>query len=61
MSTPQTIRVGKVRLAYVDDQMPGISRAKAGTGWAYHDAHGNRITDRDEIDRLHRHRRHPGG
>ena len=54
MSTPQTIRVGKVRLAYVDDQMPGISRAKAGTGWAYHDAHGKRIADRDEIDRLNR-------
>lgn len=54
MSAPQTIRAGKVRLAYVDDSMPGISRSKAGKGWAYKDAHGNRITDRDEIDRLNR-------
>ena len=54
MSATQTIRAGKVRLAYVDDQMPGISRSKAGKGWAYTDAHGKRITDREEIDRLNR-------
>ena len=56
MTTPQTIRAGNVRLAYVDDQMPGISRAKAGAkaanAWAYRDAHGKRIADRAEIDRL---------
>jgi len=40
------------RLVYVDDDLPGITRRKAGRGWAYHDAHGARITDRDEIDRL---------
>jgi DNA topoisomerase-1 len=39
-------------LAYVDDQGPGITRKKAGHGWAYFDAQGKRITDRDEIDRL---------
>ena len=56
MSAQQTIRVGSVRLAYVDDRMPGCSRAsagpKAGGGWAYRDAQGKRITDRSEIDRL---------
>jgi len=39
-------------LEYVDDQGPGITRKKAGHGWAYFDPTGNRITDRDEIDRL---------
>jgi len=42
------------KLIYVDDDMPGISRRKAGRGWAYYDAKGERITDRDEIDRLNR-------
>lgn len=32
--------------------MPGISRRKAGRGWAYFDTDGARITDREEIDRL---------
>jgi DNA topoisomerase-1 len=40
------------KLTYVDDDLPGITRRKAGHGWAYRDAHGDRITDRDEIDRL---------
>lgn len=40
------------KLTYVDDDLPGITRRKAGRGWAYYDAHGTRITDRDEIDRL---------
>jgi len=39
-------------LCYVDDSLPGISRRKAGHGWAYLDAKGKRITDRAEIDRL---------
>jgi DNA topoisomerase-1 len=39
-------------LEYVDDQAPGITRKKAGRGWAYFDPEGKRITDRDEIDRL---------
>src|SRR5690606_30285762 len=39
---------------YVDDQGPGITRKKAGRGWAYFDPDGKRITDRDEIDRLNR-------
>ncbi len=40
------------KLIYVDDDLPGISRRRAGRGWAYHDAKGSRITERDEIDRL---------
>jgi len=41
-------------LEYIDDQGPGITRKKAGHGWAYFDPGGKRITDRDEIDRLNR-------
>lgn len=40
------------RLIYGDDSRPGITRKKAGHGWGYWDAHGTRITNRDEIDRL---------
>ena len=40
------------RLRYVDDQTPGISRRRHGRYWQYFDAHGKRITSRDEIDRL---------
>ena len=36
------------------DSMPGIGRRKAGRRWAYFDAEGERITNRDEIDRLNR-------
>lgn len=40
-------------LIFVDDSMPGISRRRSGRrGWAYLDAEGKRITDREEIDRL---------
>lgn len=48
------IRAGKSRLIYCDDSLPGITRRKAGRGWAYYDAKGERIVDRDEIDRLNR-------
>lgn len=41
-------------LEYGDDSTPGISRKKAGHGWAYFDPAGKRITDREEIDRLNR-------
>ncbi len=41
-------------LEYVDDQGPGITRKKSGHGWAYFDPKGERITDRDAIDRLNR-------
>ena len=39
-------------LVHVDDDVAGITRRKAGHGWAYFDSAGKRITDRDEIDRL---------
>ena len=39
-------------LEFVDDGGPGITRKKAGPGWAYFDPKGKRITDRIEIDRL---------
>lgn len=42
------------RLSYCDDSKPGITRRKVRLGWAYYDPDGQRITDRDEIDRLNR-------
>lgn len=39
-------------LCFVDDSMPGITRKRRGRYWMYFDADGERITDRDEIDRL---------
>jgi DNA topoisomerase-1 len=40
------------KLIYVDDSLPGITRKRAGKGWAYFDAHGERITDAEERMRL---------
>src|SRR4029079_11481829 len=42
------------KLIHVDDSEPGITRKKTGRRWAYFDADGERITDRDAIDRLNR-------
>jgi DNA topoisomerase-1 len=42
------------KLRHVDDRIPGITRRRAGHGWAYFNPSGARITDRDEIDRLNR-------
>ena len=39
-------------LSYVDDGRPGITRKRRGRYWMYFDARGERITDRDEIERL---------
>jgi DNA topoisomerase-1 len=39
-------------LRHSSDAEPGISRKRMGRYWAYFDPEGNRITDRDEIDRL---------
>ena len=39
-------------LRHSSDTEPGISRKRIGGYWAYFDADGSRITDRDEIDRL---------
>ena len=39
-------------LRHSSDTEPGIARKRKDRFWAYFDAEGNRITDRDEIDRL---------
>lgn len=39
-------------LRHSSDAEPGITRKRIGGYWAYFDAEGKRITDRDEIDRL---------
>ena len=39
-------------LRHSSDAEPGITRKRMGHYWAYFDAEGKRITDRDEIDRL---------
>jgi len=41
-------------LVHADDSEPGITRKKAGRRWAYFDAEGERITDREEIERLNK-------
>jgi DNA topoisomerase-1 len=40
------------RIVYYDDSKPGITRRKVRNGWAYFAPNDDRITDRDEIDRL---------
>lgn len=39
-------------LSYIDCSGGGITRKRRGRYWQYFDSDGNRITDRDEIDRL---------
>ncbi len=39
-------------LRYVDDSRPGITRQRRGRYWMYFGPDGERIKDRDEIDRL---------
>lgn len=51
---PAKRKKSPTKLRYSDDTAPGVTRKRAGRGWAYFDADGNRITDRDEIDRLNR-------
>lgn len=40
------------KLIYVDDDLPGISRKRAGKGWAYYDPQGKLISDAEEKRRL---------
>ncbi len=40
------------KIVYSDDSRPGISRRKIRDHWAYFDTDGERVTDREEIDRL---------
>ena len=39
-------------LRHSSDAEPGITRKRIGRAWGYFDAEGERITDREEIDRL---------
>jgi DNA topoisomerase-1 len=39
-------------LRHSSDAEPGITRRRMGRHWAYFDVEGQRVTDRDEIDRL---------
>jgi len=39
-------------LRFTDLSSPGITRKRVRSAWGYFDARGERITDRDEIDRL---------
>lgn len=39
-------------LRHSSDTEPGITRKRIKNAWGYFDSEGNRITDRDEIDRL---------
>ncbi len=43
---------GRAHLIHVDDDLPGITRRKAGKGWRYFDAEGSKIADKAEIERL---------
>lgn len=40
------------KLIYVDDDLPGITRKRAGKGWAYYDPQGKLIRDPAERERL---------
>ena len=46
--------MASARLRHCNDKIPGITRKRAGHGWAYFLPGGERITDREEIDRLNR-------
>jgi DNA topoisomerase IB len=40
-------------LVYVCDDQPGIGRVRHGKGFSYHDADGQRISDKGELQRIH--------
>jgi DNA topoisomerase-1 len=52
MATNPVLPDSTTNLVFVDVEMPGITRHKAGRGWYYRDAKGARITDAAEIARL---------
>jgi len=56
MTSPRTQEHRKaatrVGLNYVTDGVPGITRRRAGKGWAFYDPDGTRIADRDERNRI---------
>ena len=42
----------KPRLRHSSDSEPGCTRKRMGRYWAYFDSDGERVTDRETIDRL---------
>ena len=52
MRADESSEAQNVVLRHSSDTEPGITRKRMGRYWAYFDADGKRITDRDEIDRL---------
>lgn len=44
--------MASIRLRHSSDTIPGITRKRVKQGWAYFLPTGERVTDRDEIDRL---------
>jgi len=46
------MEAAKRMLRHSSDHEPGYTRRKIGEAWAYYDEHGERITDRAEIERL---------
>ena len=52
MRVDESSEATSVVLRHSSDAEPGITRKRMGRYWAYFDPHGNRITDREEIERL---------
>jgi DNA topoisomerase-1 len=52
MPAGESSEANHAMLRHSSDAEPGITRKRMGRYWAYFDSEGNRITDRDEIDRL---------
>ena len=52
VSTVSKQDMAQLKLRYVDDHKPGITRKLRGTKFIYHDAAGNQIRDPEEIKRI---------
>lgn len=42
----------KKELTFIKDEVPGILRKRRGRGFCYYDADGNRVTDKETLDRI---------
>jgi DNA topoisomerase-1 len=52
MRSDESRKAPRGMVRHSSDAEPGITRKRMGRYWAYFDPQGNRITDREEIDRL---------
>jgi DNA topoisomerase-1 len=52
MPANESSEAKRAMLRHSSDTEPGITRKRQGRYWAYFDARGKRVTDREEIDRL---------